>query len=231
MANTPPVSKPRTPKPQPQVAGPAVEADLEGEGDFEAPRNRAPARPRMGMQNRSSPIANGEAVREVQDKLRSDPDRRRLLAKRKRSGRNMQNPFFHMEQASGLPKLPQDDPEWSYKWIRHQAEGKSDAKNLQASTAGDLRYEFVRMADLPPEYQTALSMFSQLEGRFEGCIVFNDLVVGRTSREMRDWKMDYMDTLASEQIAATRQEFMDAGTGEFFTSTELDDERIVERMD
>lgn len=125
------------------------------------------------------------------------------------------NPFLEEEQP-GLPKLPDDDPGWAYKWVRHSlpAAGatenrQTDTANLQNAVQGRLPYEFVRIADLPAKWQSYLQSFAVVEGRHAGYLVYHDLIAARTEKRLRDMKM-----AANEYRARQQREDLKTGIAE-----------------
>lgn len=173
---------------------------------------------------------HGNRVAEPKDRLRDDPDGRRRNARKKRAQEVMRNPFLDDDEPA-MPRLPADCEEWAYAWKRHQIEGKDDRRNMQSATAGRLAWEVFRIDDIPAEDQQRLRALLQVEGRYDGCLVYNDCVGMRTSRVMRDMKREAEDIRATRQIQATRQQFTNAkGADELGTWIEEDKTQIVERI-
>jgi len=115
------------------------------------------------------------------------------------------NPFLEDEQP-GLPRLPDDDPGWAYKWVRHSLPAASatenrqvDTKNLMDTVQGKLRYEFVRKDDLPPKWQAHLASFTVMEGQHAGYLVYRDLIAARTEKRLRDMKLAANEYRAQQQ--------------------------------
>jgi hypothetical protein len=115
------------------------------------------------------------------------------------------NPFLEDEQP-GLPKLPDDDPAWSYKWVRHSLPAASatenrqvDTANLQNTVQGRLPYEFVRKTDLAPKWQAYLASFAVMEGQHAGYLVYRDLIAARTEKRLRDMKVAANEYRAKQQ--------------------------------
>lgn len=140
--------------------------------------------------------------------LSDDDDRlaRIRRARAKHLAAIAENPFL-AEEPDSIPRLPDDDPEWAYKWVRHSLPGVGtaenqviDTKNLAAHSHGRLLpYHFVRMQDLPQKWAAQLQTFAVLEGKHEGHLVYKDLIAARTPRHLRDMKVAAMDYKAQEQ--------------------------------
>jgi hypothetical protein len=178
----------------------------------------------------------------------SDDDERLTRIKRARARHMAEmraNPFY-ADEVVGIPQLPDDDPEWSYKWVRHSLPGMGtaenrvvDTKNLQLHSHGRLPYDYVRMKDLPPEWQARLQAFSVLEGKHEGQIVYNDLVAARTPRKLRDMKVAADNRRAEELRESLKRETAEdmyaradaAGYGSGFKVYTEDNERPARERD
>lgn len=152
------------------------------------------------------------------DRDQDEPLMRLRMAEAKRRRRRADNIFLtDHDDPSGFPQLPNDDPEWSYKWIRWQIPPERggpkevDTSNLQDSTTGRLPYEYVRMDQLPERWQNKLMMHRVIEGRYAGNLVHKDLIAGRTPRYLRDMQVDAYEFNAEEQRAdllSSQQEAM-----------------------
>jgi hypothetical protein len=158
------------------------------------------------------PSSPGE-LREMQDRERIDPSE---LAMRQQRARHLQaiedNPFIGtFEDETGFPRVPENDPEWSYLWIRSTLpptpgeRATLDTKNMADKINGGLHYEYVRLQDLPEAWRQRYSLHrGKVEGiDGTGLLVFKDCVLGRTSRWLRDKKQeanDYYARLQRDQI-------------------------------
>lgn len=239
MANqTPPKGRTRPAAPTTSEHGglrmpdPPREIDLDPDDESEAPY--AGASQESGPQQVTPRVAmpkHGNRVVEPQDLLRDDPERRRENARRRRAKEIEHNPFLDDDEPA-MPRLPADDDEWAYKWIRHMISGQDDRKNVQASVAGRLSWEYFTLEEVPNEDdQRRLRSLVQIEGRFGGNIVYNDCVAMRTSRHMRDLKRAAEDHRATQQIQATRRQFTNARDAERLgTWVEEDKTQVVELL-
>lgn len=160
---------------------------------------------------RAPKIKFGGAVRDAYPTDDDDPRQQRLARERRRRLAEMEsNPFLRTAGQSPMPQLPDDDPQWSYKWIRWNLPAavgsenrQNDVTNLQEHQSGLLRYEYVRMDDLPAKWKRSLSQYAVLEGKHEGHLVFKDLIAARCDRRMRDLKVEAAEIQANrlrEQI-------------------------------
>jgi hypothetical protein len=158
------------------------------------------------------PPSNPGDLREMQDRERIDPAE---LAMRQNRARHLEaiedNPFIGTFEDSGFPRVPENDPHWSYLWMRATLpptpgeRAVLDTSNIADKINGGLRYEYVRLEDLPPEWQ---QRFSLHRGKVEGIdgaglLVFKSMVLARTSRWLRDKKQeanDYYARLQREEI-------------------------------
>ena len=208
---TPPVAKVRVPD--------AVLDDVPGDHDVdddglyapdsspyingapEAPRQRAPR-----MFDRSS----GENTVEIRDALRDHPRRREELAKRAYLQKMRANNPFLVDDGTKLPKAPPDDETYAYKWMRITQAGQPDASHIARSTTGKLAWEFVRIDQLPLAERKRLQVLSQVEGKYSGCIVVNDLALVRTDRVMRDLRKEANIINARHQIGGVRGQELQA---------------------
>jgi hypothetical protein len=194
--------------------------------DPDAPPNLVPPRgmPNPRLTRPSPPPSNPGDLREMQDRERIDPAE---LAMRQNRARHLQaiadNPFIGSFEDTGFPRVPEDDPDWSYLWMRSSLpptpgeRAVLDTKNIADKINGGLRYEYVRLQDLPEEWQ---QRFSLHRGKVEGIdgtglLVYKDCILGRTSRWLRDQKQaanDYYARLQREEIYKD-QEAKAAGDG------------------
>jgi hypothetical protein len=158
------------------------------------------------------PPSEPGVLREMQDRERIDPDE---LALRQQRARHLQaikdNPFISSFDDSGFPRVPENDPDWSYLWMRHTLPPTAgeraviDAQNLHDKINGGLRYEYVRLQDLPEEWRPRFAMHrGKVEGiDGTGLLVYMDTVLCRTNRTLRNQKQeanDYYARLQREQV-------------------------------
>lgn len=209
-APTPPVAKVRDPN---VVLDDVLGQDEVDDGTYdpqsspyidsapEAPRQRAPR-----MFDRSS----GENTVEIKDALRDHPRRREEMAKRAYLQKmRASNPFL-VDDGAKLPKAPDDDDTYAYKWMRISVAGQADAQHIARSTTGKLSWEFVRIDQLPAKDRKRLQVLAQVEGRYSGNIIVNDLALVRTDRVMRDLRREANIINARAQIGGVRGQELQA---------------------
>lgn len=158
------------------------------------------------------------AVRDMHDGL--DPDspinRRRAMA-RKMAAMEESNPFLR-QRASPLPDLPPDegpmaDPNFCYRWMRHEIDGKPDPKNIHEPVNEMLATEFVTAAMLPRRYQQQLTGFSQVSGAHGGHITYRDLIAVRSPRKLVTQKRAADQIMARRAIMETKQSYREGFRG------------------
>lgn len=134
---------------------------------------------------------------EAQQSARQERARRAYMKRREN------NPFIADGVQVPMPKVPVDDPEWSYKFVRDMlppdttnAAG-ADTSNIANHLHGRLRYEFVTLDMLSPEWQGYYAGLAQqrpgLEGAHGRTIRYRDVILMRCSREMRDMQFEAWD--------------------------------------
>lgn len=209
--------KDQQPRSQREAGNPSLpdEIDLTSPGD-EGDEETGAVLGRTAMDDdrptRAPKARFGGAVRDAYPTDDGDPRQQRLARERRRRLAEMDaNPFLREAGQSPMPQLPDDDPQWSYKWIRWNLPAavgsenrQNDVTNLQEHQSGLLRYEYVRMEDLPAKWKRSLSQYAVLEGKHSGHLVFKDLIAARCDRRMRDLKVEASEIMASrlrEQIS------------------------------
>jgi hypothetical protein len=191
-----------------QLLGPLPLTDEDEPAELAPPRSM----PNPRVSRPPPPPSDPGALREMYDGEQLEPGE---LAMRQQRARQLEairaNPFIGSFDESGFPKVPEDDPNWSYLWMRHTLPGgggeraEIDTKNIGMKINGGLRYEYVRLGDLPEEWQPRFGLYrgkvTGIEGA--GLLVYKDTVLCRTDRFLRDQKQeanDYYARLQRKQI-------------------------------
>jgi hypothetical protein len=187
-----------------QVLGPLPLSDEDEPVELAPPRSM----PNPRFSRPPPPPSDPGDLREMHDAERLDPGE---LAMRQQRARQLEairnNPFIGTFDDSGFPRVPEDDPQWSYLWMRHTLPGgggvsaELDTKNIGDKINGGLRYEYVRLLDLPEEWQGRFGLYrgkvTGIEGT--GLLVYKDTVLCRTDRWLRDKKQEANDHYARLQ--------------------------------
>jgi hypothetical protein len=106
------------------------------------------------------------------------------------------NPFVN-ERPGALPVVDWErDRNHVYHWTRVALAGERDGdrSNLAAKMTGHMRYEYVKLADLPDDWQARLSPF----GMTDGLIGYKDVRLTRVNRRLRDMKLAVMENEADQ---------------------------------
>lgn len=118
-----------------------------------------------------------------------------------RQERMKDNPFARMSHdPAGLPSIPEGEG-FAYLWARANLAGEIDAQRLGHLTTGYLRYEFVRLEDLPEDVQPLVDQMRIKSGELAGCIGIDDVVLMRVPIEMRDYMIDVREAAADKMIS------------------------------
>jgi hypothetical protein len=101
--------------------------------------------------------------------------------------------------------VPDDDPYWAYKWVRHEIRGDGvDKTNLTHHFSGRLRWDLVRLEELSERWRETMRYMLQRGGEWDGMIVYKDLILARTERARRDAYVKALDKRAEMQRAQVR---------------------------
>lgn len=103
-----------------------------------------------------------------------------------------------------------DDPDFAYKWIRHMLRGEGDGvdrHNLVAHAQGRLRWDFVRLEELPAVWRERLRIYVSDAGPHAGFVVNKDLILARAPRNKRDGYLRAQQYRAEQQRAQVRRSF------------------------
>jgi hypothetical protein len=206
---------PRQPKDtNPDPSQGFMQPDDDVPGAFDDPVELTPpkAMPNPRLTRPPPPPSDPGDLREMQDRERLEPSE---LLMRQQRARHLQaikdNPFIGSFDDSNFPRVPENDPDWAYLWMRHTLpptpgeRAELDTSNISNKINGGLRYEYVRMQDLPEAWRARFSMHrGKVDGiDGTGLLVFKDTVLCRTDRHLRDQKQeanDYYARLQREQV-------------------------------
>jgi len=163
-------------------------------------RNRADpvAAPRRIMvEDDGPPAANSleDVDRQLASGVKMSRERRGQLRRmRTRLLMAADNPFVN-DRPGVLPVCDWErDREHTYHWTRVALFGEKDGdrSNLAAKTTGHMRYEFVKLADLPDDWQAKLNPFAMTDG----LVGYKDVRLTRVNRRLRDMKLAVMENEA-----------------------------------
>lgn len=181
---------------------------------------------------------DGLDIREPVDQKDIESERRARMerAKRRRAAAIKANPFITDEVSVPLPRTPQDDPDWVYKWVRDMLPpdftnpAGADTSNVSNHTDGRLAYEPVRLDILSEQWRERFSSHVRqrpgVEGVNSGTMIrYRDLVLMRTSRKMRDMQVEAWDYKADQLRGAVTRGIQSAGAAQGSPVRATDDER------
>jgi hypothetical protein len=103
--------------------------------------------------------------------------------------------------------VPTDDPYFTYKWIRHEIRGSGvDKTNLTSHLSGRLRWDLVRLEELPERWREAMRFLLQRGGEWDGFVLYKDLILARTERARRDAFVKALEERARRQREQVRSD-------------------------
>jgi hypothetical protein len=204
-------------------------------GAFEDPLDLQPpaSTPNPRIAQDTLPGSDPGELREMVDKEKVSPLE---LSIRQQRARHLaaikENPFIGLQDQSSFPRVPDDDPEWAYLWVRHflpptpGERGEVDTKNIADKMTHGLFYEAVRLNDLPEDWRPRMGAYRGKVDGVDGAghIVYRDLILCRTSRALRDQKQEANDYYARMQRREVHEDVRDkAARGGFLAKKAMDE--------
>ena len=134
------------------------------------------------------------------------------MAQAKRLSREEQKRYD--EQLDTKLALPQDDGEFSYRWIRFMIRGELDVSNINKRFDRE-EWHPVKADEVPPKYVVDIVK----GGRFEGCIQNGDLILAKLPLEKVHYLQSRARTRTAQQEEGIRNQLAQANNDPRFPIT------------